>query len=39
MSPLEVIEIDKPCTPEYRLKTQAFISPRLSKAIVTLDMS
>jgi len=26
-------------TPEYKLKKQAFISPKLSKYIVTLDMS
>ena len=38
-SPLELIEIDKPCTPEYKLKTQARIPPKMSEYIFSLDMS
>ena len=38
-SPLEVVEIDKPMTPEFKLKKQGYIPPKLSKYIVTLDMS
>lgn len=38
-SPLEVIEIDKPCTREVKLKTCAKIPPKTSDYILTLDMS
>ena len=38
-SPLELIEIDNPCTPEFELKTQAKIPPKMSEYIVTLDLS
>jgi hypothetical protein len=36
---MELIEIDKPGTPEYQLKTQSKIPPKTSEYILTLDMS
>jgi len=38
-SPLEVIEIDKPCTPEFKLKPQGKMAPKTSQNFLSLDMS
>ena len=38
-SPLELIEIDNPGTPQYELKPQAKIPPKMSEYVLSLDMS
>jgi hypothetical protein len=38
-SPLKLIEIDNPNTPDFQLKTQALFAPKLGKSILSLDIS
>ena len=38
-SPLEVIEIDNPCTSDFKLKPQGKIAPKMSQNFLSLDMS